>query len=131
MTMKWMAVLALALAPAAHGAAVKPVPAAERPAAGQVKVLRGEIMRDKADLTAKAKSGRAERAELAARMRAELAKVRETKGTRAEKASARKAVREKYGKLLREAREKSAFVRRNLNEDITSKSGLIKKLRQS
>jgi len=132
MTKKWMAVLALALAaPAAFGATVKPVPAAARPEAGQVKVLRGEIKSDKQDLAAKVKAARAERAQLAAQMKAEIAKLKGSEGTRAEKAQARKALREKYSRLMKDLRAKSVSARKSLHEDITSKSGLIKKLRQS
>jgi hypothetical protein len=140
MTKKRMAVLALVLAapavfgqtvvPAVHAQKVKPA-AAAKPAAGQMKELRQEIKQDKSDMAAKTKASRAERRELVVQLKAELAKVRGTVGTRAEKAQARKALREKYARLMQDARSKAVFQRRNLNEDITGKSGLIKKLRQS
>ena len=140
MTKKWMAVLALALAapaafgqsvvPAVHAKKIKAVSAA-KPAEGQMKVLRQEIKQDKSDMAAKTKAARAERRQLAVQLKAELAKVKGTTGTRADKAQARKALREKYARLMQDARSKAVFERRNLSEDITGKSGLIKKLRQS
>jgi ribosome-binding protein aMBF1 (putative translation factor) len=140
MTKKWMAVLALGLvAPAAFGQTAtavpakkaKAVPAAAGPAAGQMKVLRDEIQRDKQDLTAKRKTKHAARVQREAQRKAEFAKVKASSGTRAEKALARRALRVKYAQLMKEARQKDAYERRNLREDMTSKSGLIKKLRQS
>ncbi|MFI5346924.1 MAG: hypothetical protein ACHQ51_11175 [Elusimicrobiota bacterium] len=139
MTKKWMAVLALAFAApmafgqtvaAVHSKKVKPVLAVS-PAAGQMKVLRQEIKQDKQDLSAKKKAGHSERAQLAAQWQAELAKVKASEGNRAEKASARKALREKYTRLMKELRAKTVSTRKSLREDISSKSGLIKRLRQS
>lgn len=129
MTMKWMAVLALGLlAPAAYSQKIASAPV---PAAGQMKVLREEIKRDKADLTAKVKAGRAERAQLMAQQKAEAAKLKVSTGTRAEKTHARQALRVKYAGLMKDARVRNLFERRHLRDDITSKSGLIKRLRQS
>ena len=127
MTKKWMAVLALTLvAPAAFGQT-----AVTAPSAGQVKILREEIKRDKTDLTAKWKSARAVREQLTAQMKAEAAKLKTAEGTRAEKAAARKALRLKYANLMKEARAKNARERRALREDMASKSALVKRLRQS
>ena len=131
MTKKWMAVLALTFAaPMAFGQKVQKVHTVA-PAAGQMKVLREEIKRDKQDLTEKKKTVHSERAQLAAQWQAELAKVKASEGTRSEKSAARKALREKYTRLMKELRSKTAAARKSLHEDITSKSGLIKKLRQS
>ncbi|MDE2510712.1 MAG: hypothetical protein KGL74_06285 [Elusimicrobia bacterium] len=131
MTMKWMAVLALAFAaPAAFGQTAKSVPA-DGAAAGQVKILRSEVRRDKLDLSAKVKAVRSARAQLAAQWQAERAKLKGAPGTRAQKAAARKALREKYARLMKELREHNAAARKSLREDMTSKSGLIKRLRQS
>ena len=130
MTKKWMAVLTLALmAPAVFGQTV--VTAAANPAEGQVKMLREEIKRDKQDLTAKVKAARSARQELNAQMKAEFEKVKNSTGTRAEKSSARKALRQKYARLMKDVHAKSVLQRRSLREDMSSKSGLIKKLRQS
>ena len=127
MTKKWMAVLALGLlAPAAFGkTAMNPA------AAAPVQTLRSEIKRDKGDMTGKTKAFRAERKELLAQEKAELVKVGETTGTRAEKKQARQAVRAKYAQLVKDARAKLGYQRKNLREDISSKQGQIKKLRQS
>lgn len=122
MNKKWMTALALALlAPAAFGQANMPAE----------KVLRGEIVRDKGDLSAKLKAERAQRKQLLVQEKAELAKIRESTGTRAEKKQARQAVRQKYAKLAADAHQKSAFERKNLREDMQAKRGQIKKLRQS
>lgn len=127
MTMKWTAVLALALiAPAAFGQAAKTAPSA-----GQVKILRDEIKRDKADLSAKWKAARAERVRLAAELKAETAKLKAVKGPRAERTAALKALRAKYAGLMKEARAKCARERRALREDMASKGALVKRLRQS
>jgi len=128
MTMKAMAVLALGLlAPAAFGqtAAVNPMTAVA------AHTLRSEIKRDKGDMTGKTKAFRAERKELLVQEKAELVKIGSTKGTRAQKKAARQAVRAKYAQLLQDARSKAGYQRKNLREDMTSKRGQIKKLRQS
>ncbi|HXT01481.1 MAG TPA: hypothetical protein VN915_12450 [Elusimicrobiota bacterium] len=128
MTMKAMAVLALGLlAPAAFGqtAAVNPS------AAVAARTLRSEIKRDKGDMTGKTKAFRAERKELLVQEKAELVKIAGTTGTRAQKKAARQAVRSKYAQLLKDARAKAGYQRKNLSEDMTSKRGQIKKLRQS
>jgi hypothetical protein len=126
MTKKWMAVLALGLvAPAAFGQT------AMKQTSAPVQTLRSEIKRDKGDMTGKTKAERAERKQLLAQEKAELAQVAKTTGTRAEKKQARVAVRAKYAALLKEAHAKAAFERKNLREDITSKQNQIKKLRQS
>lgn len=127
MTKKWMAFLALGLlAPAAFGQA-----AASRAVPAPVNTLRMEIKRDKDDMTGKTKAFRAERQELLAQEKAELVQVGKTTGTRAEKTQARRAVRAKYATLLKEAHARSAYQKKNLREDITSKQNQIKKLRQS
>ncbi|MFI5348196.1 MAG: hypothetical protein ACHQ2Z_01520 [Elusimicrobiota bacterium] len=139
MTNKWMAVLALGiLAPAAFGQADMPAPRTKKskPAgvsqsAAPVKTLRSEIKRDKGDMAGKTKAGRAEHKQLLAQEKAELAKVGQSIGTRAEKKQARQAVRAKYAQLIKEERAKFAYERKNLSEDITSKHHQIKKLRQS
>ena len=139
MTKKWMAVLALGLvAPAAFGQPVAPAahvkkakPAAFNPAAAPVKTLRDEIKRDKGDMNGKTKAERAGHKELLAQEKAELAQVGKTVGTRAEKKQARVAVRAKYAQMLKDARAKGAYERKNLREDISSKHAQIKKLRQS
>lgn len=132
MTMKWMAVLALALAAgSAFGETGKAVKEAKKPENGQVKILRQEIQRDQQDLSAKWKSAREQRKELAVQLKAELAKVKASVGSREEKVHARHALRDKYARMLKDARTKSVFERRNLREDISSKSAMIKKLRQS
>jgi hypothetical protein len=126
MTKKWMAVLALGLlAPAAFGQT------AMNQSAAPVLTLRQEIKRDKGDMTGKTKAFRAERKELLAQEKAELAQVGKTVGTRAQKKAARQAVKAKYADLLKGARGKSAYQRKNLREDISSKHDQIKKLRQS
>lgn len=125
--MKRTMFLALALAaPAAFGQTAK---TGAEP--GQVKILREEIRRDKADLSAKWKAARAERAQLAAQMKAEAVKLKSVEGTRAEKAAARRALRAKYARLAKEARERSALQRKRLREDMASKGALVKRLRQS
>jgi ribosome-binding protein aMBF1 (putative translation factor) len=128
MTMKAMAVLALGLlAPAAFGetAAINPVTAVA------AHTLRSEIKRDKGDMTGKTKAFRAERKELLVQEKAELVKIGASAGSRAQKKSARQAVRAKYAQLLKEARSKVGYQRKNLRDDMTSKRGQIKKLRQS
>ena len=139
MTKKCMAVLALALlAPAAFGQAdmaarVKKTKAATEPnpTAAPVKTLRDEIKRDKSDMTGKTNAARAEHKQLFAQEKAELAQVAKSVGTRAEKKQARLTVRSKYAQLLKDARAKGAYERKNLREDIASKREQIKKLRQS
>ncbi len=129
MTNKWMAVLALGLlAPAAFGQAV--MTKTEQTAA-PVQTLRSEIKRDKGDRTGKTKAQRAEHKQLVAQEKAELVKIGQSVGTRAEKKQARMAVRAKYAQLLKEERAKFAYEKKNLSEDITSKHHQIKKLRQS
>jgi hypothetical protein len=134
MTKKVM-VLALALAaPAAFGQTNMTAAggaAAVNPAAAPVKTLRDEIKRDKGDIAAKTKAERAEHRELLAAEKAELAKVAQSVGTRAEKKAARLAVRTKYAGLMKEASRKSSYERKNLREDIVAKRGQIKKLRSS
>ncbi|MFI5362022.1 MAG: hypothetical protein ACHQ49_08650 [Elusimicrobiota bacterium] len=139
MTKKWMAVLALGLlAPAAFGQtdaaaahAKKAKAAVPNPAAAPVKTLQGEIKRDKGDMKGATKTERAEHKQLLVQEKAELAAVSKTTGTRAEKKQARLAVRTKYAQMLKEQRAKFAAERKNLSEDISSKRGQIKKLRQS
>lgn len=128
MTMKAMAVLALGLlAPAAFGqtAAVNPMTAVA------THTLRSEIKRDKGDMTGKTKAFRAERKELLVQEKAELVKITGSTGNRAQKKAARQAVRAKYAQLLQDARVKAGYQRKNLRDDMTSKRGQIKKLRQS
>lgn len=132
MTKKWTTMMALVLlAPAAFAGTAKVVPVKGGAHDGQVKVLREEIKRDKTALSEKWKAGRAQVRELGAKMKAELAALKERKGARAEKSAARKAVRAKYAGLMKEARAASAAARRALREDMASKSGLIKSLRRS
>ena len=127
MTMKAMAVLALGLlAPAAFGQTAT-VPMTVVAAHN----LRSEIKRDKGDMTGKTKVFRAERKELLAQEKAELVKITGTTGTRAQKKAARVAVRNKYAQLLKEARFKVGYQKKNLRQDMTSKHNQIKKLRQS
>lgn len=129
MDIKWTTVLALALmAPAAFGETNPAQPA--QPAA-QVKTLRQEINRDKNDVSAKTKAERTEHKQLLLQEKAELAKIRDSAGTRSEKRQARLTVREKYAKMMAEARQKSVFERKNLREDMQDKREQIKKLRQS
>ena len=124
MTKKCMTVLALALlAPAAFGQTGT--------TAAPVKILRDEIKRDKSDMIGKTKAARAEHKELLSQEKAELVQVGKSVGTRAEKKQARLAVRAKYAQLLKDERAKVSFQKKNLREDITSKQGQIKKLRQS
>ena len=130
MTKKPMTVLVLALlASAVSGGGASAAVSVQ--AAGQAKILRGEILRDKTDLTAKRKALREERGGLLAQEKAALAKVKSSKGARAEKSAARKAVREKYARMLQDARRKSSFERKSLREDIASKKAQIQRLRRS
>ena len=124
MTKKLMAVMALGLlAPAVFGQTNQ--------TAAPVNTLRQEIKRDKGDMTSKTKTFRVERKELLAQEKAELAQVAKSTGTRAEKKQARQTVRAKYARMIKEAHAKVAYERKNLREDMTSKHGQIKKLRQS
>ena len=128
MTKKWMAVLALGLlAPAAFGqtAAMNPSTAVA------ARTLRSEIKRDKGDMTGKTKAFRAERKELLVQEKAELAKIKDSTGSRSDKKAARQALRAKYAQLLQDARSKAGDQRKNLRNDMTSKRVQIKKLRQS
>lgn len=100
-------------------------------ARSSAKTLRGEIERDQGELAAKTKSERAQRKELAAQEKAEIAKVRAGTGTRADKKKVRQAIRERYARLVQDIRHKSDFERKRLREDITSKRDQIRKLRQS
>lgn len=128
MTKKWMAVLALGLlAPAAFGqtASVNPMTAVA------ARTLRSEIKRDHGDMTGKTKAFRAERKELLVQEKAELVKITASAGNRAQKKAARQAVRAKYAQLIKDARAKAGYQRKNLRDDMTSKRGQIKKLRQS
>ena len=127
MTKKGTAILALALllAPAAFGQT------AASQSAAPAKTLREEIRRDAGDMTAKTKAGRVERAQLLSQEKVELGRVTASVGTRAEKKRARLVVRAKYAQLLKDARAKTAYQRKNLREDISSKRVQIKKLRQS
>jgi len=128
MTMKAMAVLALGLlAPAAFGQTAAMNPSAEAAA----HTLRSEIKRDKGDMTGKTKAFRAERKELLVQEKAELVKITASKGNRAQKKAARQAVRVKYAQLIKDARAKAGYQRKNLRDDMTSKRVQIKKLRQS
>ena len=143
--MKMTMILALALmAPAAFGqtattAAVRVkkakkatvVAAAPNQAVASTKILRDEIKRDKGDLSAKVKAERAVHLQLLAQEKAELAQLKGTQGTRAEKKQAHLALRQKYAKMMSEARGQNAFERKNLRQDISSKREQIKKLRQS
>lgn len=133
MTKKWMAALALAaMAPAAFGQTAKAkVVKTASPAAGQIQILRQEIKRDKTDLAAKRKAAHAERVQLQAQQKTELVKVKGAAGSRAEKAAARRSIAVKYAGMMKDARQKNALARKSLREDIQSKSGMIKKLRQS
>ena len=126
MMKKWMAVLALGLiVPATFGQTVM------NQTVAPVKTLRDEIKRDKGDMTGKTKTARAEHKQLLALEKAELVQVTNSTGTRAEKKQARLAVRAKYVQLLKDARAKDAYQKKNLREDISSKREQIKKLRQS
>ena len=143
MTKMWMKTLALALlAPAAFGQTAVPAvhahmkkakAAAAAPSANAapVKILRDEIKRDKTDLSAKVKAERAEHRQLLAQMKTELAALKGSTGTRAEKKQAHLGVRQKYAKLMADARGKNSYDRKQLREDIASKREQIKKLRQS
>ena len=143
MTKKSMTGLALALCASAafgqtgamvaavHAKKPKPAPAVSAQSAGQAKILRGEILRDKNDLHAKRKAALVERAELQNQEKAELAKVKSAPGTKAEKSAARKTVREKYARMFSDARQKAAYQRKNLREDIVLKKAQIQKLRRS
>jgi hypothetical protein len=138
MTKKSMALALALVAPAAFGQTSMPAAhakkakaAVENPTAAPVKILRDEIKRDKGSLTAKVKAERAERKQLLVQEKAELAKVAKSEGTRAEKKAARQAVRAKYAQLMKDARHKGSYEKKNLRDDITSKQGQIKKLRQS
>ena len=136
MTKKLMALALALVAPAAFGTTSMPAAhvkkaAVENPTAAPVKILRDEIKRDKTDLTAKVKAERAERRQLLVQEKAELAKVAESLGTRAEKKAARQAVRSKYAQLMKDAHHKGSYQKKNLRDDISSKQGQIKKLRQS
>lgn len=128
MTKKVMALAFALAAPAAFGQTSM---TATNPAAVPVNTLRQEIKRDKGDLTAKVKTERAERKELLVQEKAELAKVAKSVGTRAEKKAARKALRSKYAQLLKAEHEKGSYEKKNLRQDMSSKHGQIKKLRQS
>lgn len=136
--------LALALiAPAAFGqtgaakvVTAKPAKSAKAPKlsdqdAATVKMLRQEIKRDHDDLGAKTKKIRSTEKQLQVQEKAELAKLHDATGTRAEKSAARKAVRAKYQTMRRDEGRKAAFERKNLREDIVLKKNQIKKLRQS
>ena len=138
MTKNGMALALALVAPAAFGQTSMPetrVKKAEaaiaNPTAAPVKILRDEIKRDKGDLTAKVKAERAERKQLLAQEKAELAKVAKSEGTRAEKKAARQSVRSKYAQLMKDAHQKGSYEKKNLREDISAKQGQIKKLRQS
>lgn len=141
MTKKWMTLALALVAPAVFGQTSTTVPAVRvkkakhamaAPAqAGQTKVLRDEIKRDKTDLAAKRKAARAERVQLGVQEKAELAKIKGSTGTRAEKSAARKALREKYARLMKDAASRSVFERKQLREDIAGKKAQIQKLRRS
>lgn len=138
MTKKRTAVLAFGLAAtAAFGQANAAAARARKeqagplPAAAAVKMLRGEIKRDRGDMAVKTRDARAERKQLRVQEKVALAQVAKSTATRAEKKRARAAVRAKYAQLRKDARAKGAYERRNLSEDIASKRGQIKKLRRS
>jgi ribosome-binding protein aMBF1 (putative translation factor) len=128
MTMKATAILALGLlAPAAFGQTAAMTPATQV----ATHTLRSEIKRDQGDMTGKTKAFRAERKELLVQEKAELVKITASKGNRAQKKAARQAVRVKYAQLIKDARAKAGYQRKNLRDDMTSKRVQIKKLRQS
>jgi len=140
MTKKWMTLALALVAPAVFGQTSTAVPAVRAkkakhaltaPANGQAKVLRDEIARDRGDLAAKRKSARAERVQLGVQRKAELAKIKGSTGTRAEKSAARKALREKYARLMKDVSQRSSFERKQLREDIAAKKTRIQKLRRS
>lgn len=143
MTKKSMTVLALtllasaafgqtgAMVPVMHAKKAKAAPAVSAQSAGQAKILRGEILRDKTDLKAKHKAALVERAQLLTQEKVELAKVKSAPGTKAEKSAARKALREKYARMFKDAHQQAVYQRKNLREDIVSKKVQIQKLRRS
>src|ERR1035437_30254 len=127
MTKKVMALAFALAAPAAFGQTSM---TATNRTAVPVNILRQEIKRDKGDLTAKVKAERAELKQLLVQEQAELAKVAKSVGTRAEKKAARQALRSKYAQLLKAEHEKGSYEKKNLRQDMSSKQGQIKKLRQ-
>ncbi len=100
-------------------------------AAEQIKVLRVEIKKERADFAAKGKALKAEHRQLAAQENAELAKVQAAPGKKVEKRQARLAVRNKYAALFKDAREKRRSQSAFLREDVKSKRGVISRLRRS
>ncbi len=145
-----MSMLALALAlvaPAAHSQTQTNVPAAVKTharthaksrkhalspsAEGQIKVLRAEVKRERADLSARSRAERASRKTLGEAERAELAKLKTAPGKRTEKTQARRALKAKYAALLQDGRRKSRSQAAFVREDIKSKRQMISKLRRS
>jgi len=119
---KMMTVLALALAaPAAFAAAQSQA---------QVEALRVEIKRDGKDLGAKWKAGKSQRQALLDERKAELAKVKTGPGSKEEKKAARRAIREKYAKLLKEVGARRRAEGRWIREDMRDKGNQILRLRE-
>jgi hypothetical protein len=106
-------------------------PALSLSAQGQIKVLRSEIKKERADFAAKRHTAKGERQALLAQERAELGKIATAPGKKSERKAARAAVRQKYVNLLKDARAQRVSEGRMLREDIKSKRGMILKLRQS
>jgi hypothetical protein len=122
---------AQAQAPKHKHAKVKKAPKLDPSAAVKIKTLRQEIKQERVSLSAKGKSLKAAHAALLEQENAELAKIKAGPGKKAEKKTARLAVRRKYAALFQDARSKRVSERRMTREDIQAKRAMITKLRQS
>lgn len=100
-------------------------------AAEQIKVLRAEIKKERADFAAKGQALKAERRQTTAQEKAELAQLQKAPGKKADKKQARLALRAKYAALLKDARQKRRSQSAFLREDVKSKRDVISRLRRS
>ncbi|NNN04297.1 MAG: hypothetical protein HKL90_00205 [Elusimicrobia bacterium] len=100
-------------------------------AAEQIKVLRAEIKKERADFAAKGQALKAERRQTTAQEKAELAQLKKAPGKKADKKQARLALRAKYAALLKDARQKRRSQSAFLREDVKSKRDVISRLRRS
>lgn len=115
----------------AHGHAQAKKAALAPSAAEQIKVLRAEIKKERADFAAKGQALKAERREMTARGKAELAQLQKAPGKKADKKNGRLALRAKYAALFKDAREKRRSESAFLRGDVKSKRGVISRLRRS
>ena len=115
----------------AHGHAKAKKAALSPSAAEQIKVLRVEIKKERADFAAKGQALKVEHRKTTAQEKAELAQLKKALGKKADKKQARLALRAKYAALLKDVHQKRRSQSAFLREDVKSKRDVISRLRRS